>query len=198
MNNLNYPLNFTFKIGSFANDFVITDANKNTLSYVRQKMFKLKEDILCYSDETKSSVLYRIRANKWLDYSATYSFSDQHEQDLGKVARKGRASLWKATYEVLNKNDIHEFTIKEENPWAKVLDAVLTEIPILGLLTGYLFNPKYVVLNSQGQIVLRLKKEASFFGRKFTLEKLGGFSDSEQERIILSLMMMILLERRRG
>ncbi len=198
MKNVVYPLKFTFKIGTFSNDFVITDANGSKLSYVKQKMFKLKEDILCYEDESKSNVLYRIKANKWLDYSATYLFSDKNEMEIGKVARKGRASIWKATYEILNNNDAHEFTIKEENPWAKVFDAMLGEIPVLGLFTGYLFNPKYAVLNSQQQPILRLKKEGSFFGRKFSLEKLGDFSDTEQERIILGLMMMVLLERRRG
>ena len=198
MKNVVYPLKFSFKIGTLSNDFIITDANGAKLSYVKQKMFKLKEDILCYEDESKSNVLYRIKANKWLDYSATYVFSDKNEMEIGKVARKGRASIWKATYEILNNNDAHEFTIKEENPWAKVFDAMLGEIPVLGLFTGYLFNPKYAVLNSQEQPILRLKKEGSFFGRKFSLEKLGEFSDSEQERIILGLMMMVLLERRRG
>ena len=198
MKNVIYPLKFTFKIGTFSNDFVITDANGTTLSYVKQKMFKLKEDILCYDNESKTNIIYRIKANKWLDYSATYVFSDDKDVEIGKVARKGRASIWKAKYDILSNNDAHEFTIKEENPWAKVFDALLGEIPFLGLFTGYLFNPKYAVLNGQQQPILRLKKEGSFFGRKFSLEKLGDFSDTEQERIILGLMMMVLLERRRG
>lgn len=198
MKNAVYPLKFTFKIGTFSNDFVITDANGAKLSYVKQKMFKLKEDILCYENESKTNLLYRIKANKWLDYSATYVFSDNKDLEIGKVARKGRASIWRATYEIMNNNDVREFTIKEENPWAKVFDAMFGEIPFLGIFTGYLFNPKYAILNEQQQPVLRLKKQGSFFGRKFSLEKLGDFSDSEQERIILGIMMMILLERRRG
>jgi hypothetical protein len=198
MKNITYPLKFTFKIGTFSNDFVITDSNGSKLSYVRQKLFKLKEDIICYEDETKSNILYKIKANKWLDYSATYIFSDKNDIEIGKVARKGRKSLWKATYEILNNSDINDFTIREENPWAKVFDAFLGEVPVLGLFTGYLFNPKYLVINAQDQQILRLKKEGSFFGRKFSLEKLGEFSDQDQERIILSLMMMVLLERRRG
>ena len=69
-----FPLSFKFKIGTLSNDFVITDSKNNTVSYVRQKMFKLKEDIMCYSNESKQTLLYRIKANKWLDFSATYSF----------------------------------------------------------------------------------------------------------------------------
>ena len=44
LNNLNYPLDFKFKISTLASDFNITDKNGNYVAYVRQKMFKLKED----------------------------------------------------------------------------------------------------------------------------------------------------------
>jgi hypothetical protein len=66
------------------------------------------------------------------------------------------------------------------------------------MFTGYLFNPKYIVHSTDGKPAVRLTKEPSFFGRKFKLEKLGELDKKESERIILSLMMMSLLERRRG
>jgi uncharacterized protein YxjI len=193
-----FPLTFKFKVGTLSNDFSITDANNTTVSYVRQKMFKLKEDILCYSDESKANLIYRIKANKWIDYSATYTFSDANDLELGRVARKGRASLWKATYEIFNLNQEHEFTIKEVNPWAKLIDALLSEIPIVGIFTGYMFNPKYLITDKNGQPIMRLSKNKSFLGKTFTVDKIADVSEKEQERIILSLMMMILLERRRG
>jgi hypothetical protein len=49
-----------------------------------------------------------------------------------------------------------------------------------------------------GTQVVRISKEASFFGRRFELDKLAEVNDGESERILLSLMMMSLLERRRG
>ena len=62
MKDLQFPINFKFKIGTLANDFVATDASGTTVAYVRQKMFKLKEDILIYSNESKSDTLFRIKA----------------------------------------------------------------------------------------------------------------------------------------
>jgi hypothetical protein len=193
-----FPLSFKFKIGTLSNDFVITDSKNNTVSYVRQKMFKLKEDIMCYSNESKKTLLYRIKANKWLDFSATYSFFNGDDIELGKVARKGAVSLWKATYVVLNTENTNEFTIREENPWVKVLDRLVSEIPIVGIFTGYMFNPSYLVTNEQNEPIMRFKKDSSFFGRKFSLHQLKEVDDKAQERIVLSLMMMVLLERRRG
>ena len=88
--------------------------------------------------------------------------------------------------------------MREENPWAKVFDSVLGDVPVLGLLTGYFFHPSYSVARTDGTKVVRLRKVASFFGRRFVIEKLEEFQKGEEERILLGLMMMILLERQRG
>jgi len=74
----------------------------------------------------------------------------------------------------------------------------LGEIPIIGLLTGYFFNPSYAVMNLDGEKVARLKKQASFFGRKFEITKLSDMDNDDDERVMVGLMMMVLLERRRG
>jgi hypothetical protein len=45
---------------------------------------------------------------------------------------------------------------------------------------------------------VRLKKEPSFFGRKFRLTQVGEMDADDEDRIVLGLMMMILLERKRS
>ena len=147
----NYPLRFEFKIGTLANDFIAKDANGKTLAYVRQKMFKLKEAVSVYTDRSKSEVLYKIKANKWIDYNASYAFTrGEGEESLGRVGRKGRKSILKAHYEVFDTDNDQQYLIQEENPWAKVGDVLFSEIPILGMFTGYIFNPKYLVKNTEG------------------------------------------------
>jgi len=198
MKNINYPVKFQFNIATFSNDFIAKDANRNTIAYVKQKMFKLKEDINIYNDETKSKVNYKIKADRWLDFSAAYTFSDEQGIEFGKIARKGWRSLWKATYEIIDNKQEKQYAINEENAWTKVFDSLLGEVPVLGLFTGYFFNPSYIVANNKNEPIVRLKKLPSFFGRKFEITKLGELGEDSNERIMLSLMMMILLERRRG
>ena len=198
MNEVKFPLKFIFNITTLSNDFSAIDANGKIIAYVRQKMFKLKEDITIYENEDRAKVNFKIKADRWIDFSAAYSFSDSSGKEIGKIARKGWASIWKAEYELVDQNQKIQYHIREENGWIKVLDSVLGEIPILGMLTGYLFNPTYKVTNTNDEIVIRLKKEASFFGRKFEIEKLKTTDNDDDQRIILGLMMMILLERRRG
>lgn len=198
MNKLLFPIELSFKIGTIANDFVAKDANGSMVAYVRQKMFKLKEDIEIFNDESKTRILYRIKADQWLDWSAAYSFTNALNQPLGKVARKGWASLWKAHYDVIDQNEQLQYHIREENAWVKVMDGLIGDIPVLSFFTGYLFNPSYIVTDTNDNLIARLTKEPSFWGRKFTIDQLGDIDTDDDDRIMLSLMMMILLERRRG
>jgi hypothetical protein len=87
--------------------------------------------------------------------------------------------------------------IHEENPWMKVLDGLLNEVPILGMFTGMFINPAYLV-DVRGQTVLYLKKQPAFFESKFTLDKRGSFSEAEEALLLPSIIMMLMLERSRG
>ena len=194
-----YPLSLIFKITTLSSDFTITDARDNSLFYVRQKMFKFLEEITVCKDSTQAQTLYTIKANKWLDFSAAYNFTSAAGQDLGKIARKGWASIFKAHYEVFDSQQTLNFTIREENAWIKVLDAIFEGIPIIGLFSGYLFHPAYLVTDRSGAVVVRLVKESSLIGRRFTLANKAGFkTEEEEERVLLSLSMLLLLDRRRG
>lgn len=198
MKKLNFPLKFTFKISTLSNDFIAEDATGTQVAYVRQKMFKLKEEVKVYNDESKSELITTIKANQWLDFSASYNFWDEDGNNYGKIGRKGWASLWKAHYEIYDAVPNLNFTIREDNAWVKVMDGLLGEIPVLSFFTGYLFNPAYKVMDENGATVAMLKKEPSFWGRKFIVEKVGRIEEQEEERIVVGLMMLVLLERRRG
>lgn len=197
--NLNYPLQFVFKISTLANDFTITDRNGGSVGYVRAKLFRLKEDVIVYDSTQKTKELYRIKADRWLDFNVVFTITDaQTGQVLGKMARKGMRSIWKASYTIMDAAGTPVFTLQEDNAWTKFFDAALGEIPVLGILTGYLFNPSYSAKNQGGQDYFKLKKMPSFFGRKFELNRLVDIDDEAESLVVLSMFMMVLLERQRG
>lgn len=199
LNNLNYPLDFKFKITTLSSDFNITDRNGNYVAYVRQKMFKLKEDVIVFNDESKSKELFRIKANQWIDFNASYSLNDLvNNKNFGRLARKGMRSLWKSTYNVLDANDEPKFIVAEDNAWVKFFDGVVGEIPIIGMFTGYFLNPSYTVKGMDGKEYFKLKKMPSLFGRRFQLDRIIDIDDEDESLVILSLLMMVLLERARG
>ncbi|MCU0450618.1 MAG: hypothetical protein MUC97_12385 [Bernardetiaceae bacterium] len=193
-----YPLSFEFKIATIYNDFVAKDASGLTVAYVRQKLFKFKEHVEVFANERKDELLYHIRADRWLDFNTTYTFLTADNQPVGRVARKGWRSLWKASYEIYDQADQLDLTVQEANPWTKVFDSLLSELPLVGILTGYFFNPSYTVTRPDGTLVVTFSKQPSFWGRRFLLVPEADFQPGEQDRIMLGLMMMALLERRRG
>ena len=198
MQNLQYPLFLKFKISTLSSDFNISDKNGNSLAYVRQKLFKLKEDVVVYNNESRTQENFRIRANQWIDFNASYAITDHTGKNLGKIARKGMRSIWKATYFVMDAFDNQKYKVQEENAWVKIIDGFFTEIPILGIFTGYFFNPTYNVHDNNGKEIYRLKKMPSFFGRKFQLDQINDIADEDETLVVLSLMMMVLLERAKG
>jgi len=195
---MNFPITFEFKVLALSPQFFVRDAEGNDVAYVKQKLFKLKEDITVYDNEHQTKALYRIKANQWIDWSASYLFYDAEGQELGKIGRKGAKSLWKATYELFDSNNTKDFNIIEGNAFVKIIDGVFSEIPVLGFFTGYIFNPTYHITDIDGEEVAIFRKEPSFLGKKFTLNQIRDTNDDADLRIILGLMMMVLLERSRG
>jgi len=194
---MNYPLQLSFEILSLARKISVIDAAGNVTFFVKQKMFKLKESVTVFADVDQKLPLYELKADRVIDFSASYHFTDARGTHIGTVRRKGMKSLWRARYEIVNGSS-PALTIQETNPWAKVGDALFAEIPIVGMFSGYLFHPEYLVAREDGTAVIRLKKEPAFFQGKFKIEKLADLSKEEETRILLSLIMMVLLERQRG
>ena len=195
---MNYPLELSFKLLALASQIYIRDASGNLVGYVKQKMFKLKEDINVFTDETQTQHLFSIKADRVIDFSARYNFSDAQGNILGSIKRRGMRSIWKANYEIYDASDQQVLKINEESGWVKVVDALLGEIPILGMFTGYFFNPSYIIARMDDSPVARLKKQPAFFEGAFQLEPLIQISDQEEPRLLLSVLMMTLLERMRG
>ncbi|MFN2271782.1 MAG: hypothetical protein ACK2US_13150 [Anaerolineae bacterium] len=194
---MEYPLNFSFKILALSPQLAVTDAGGNLIYYVKQKLFKLKEEVTVFADQEQTQPLYKINADRVIDFSARYHFSDTTGNALGSVKRQGMKSLWKASYDILDGEEI-VMNIVQENPWIGVVDSILEQIPLVSIATSYLLHPKYLISRADGTPVRRLTKQPAFFEGKFRLDKLADISEAEERRAILSLLMMVLLERARG
>lgn len=130
-----YPLQLTFKFWTFAPKLSIVDKHEKPVFFVRQQLFRLKEVIDVFADSTLSEKLFTIKADRIIDFSAKYNFTNNRGQVLGAVKRRGIRSLWKAHYEIFEANQV-AFSIHEDNPWIKVMDSFFAEIPIVGMFTG--------------------------------------------------------------
>ena len=195
---MNYPLELTFKLLAIASQIYIRDANGGLIGYVKQKLFKLKEDINVFADESQTQLLYNIKADRVLDFSARYNFTDAAGNQIGSIKRKGMRSIWRANYEIYDPSDNQVMKINEESGWVKVVDSLVGEIPLIGMFTGYFFNPSYIISRMDETQVARLQKQPAFFEGKFLLSPIGQMSSDDENLVLLGALAMTLLERSRG
>ncbi len=74
--------------------------------FVEQKMFRLREDIRVYSDESKSREVLVIKARTIIDFSAAYDVVDASDDvKVGTLRRKGFKSMLRDEWEVLDSTD---------------------------------------------------------------------------------------------
>lgn len=189
----NYPLTLSFKIIAFNPQVRVTDASGNLVLYVKQKALALKEDVKIFSDEAQSNQLYQMKANKIIDFSAQYNITRPDGSSVGAVKRQGMRSLWKASYNIVDATGADVGLIHEENPWLKVLDSLVSEVPFVGMF----INPAYLV-DLRGQPALYLKKQPAMLEGRFIVDKRGEFSNADEGLLLASVVMTMMLERSRG
>lgn len=195
---MHYPLELTFKLLSLAREVRVTDAQGAVVAYIKMKAFRLKEDIAVYADEAQTRLLYTIKADRVIDFSARYHFADASGVPIGSIKRDGMRSLWSARYTISDNDGRTIFTVSEANPWVKVADALLSEIPVLGMFTGYLFHPAYHLASVDGTVSLTMQKQPSFVGRRFVVRENRDVPVEDEVRGLLGMLLVVLLERNRG
>lgn len=194
---MRFPLNLTFKKIALAPQIYVRDEAGQVQLYVRQKLLKLREAVNVFADEAQQELKYTLQADRVIDVRTRYHIRDAAGNDLGQFRRKSMRSLWKLHCEV-SRGDQVVFEIREANPWVKVIDGLIGEIPVVGLLSGYFFNPVYNLMRPDGTMVLRAVKQPALLEGKFTIEKAGELDAGDEGLAVLSLLLMLLMEKNRG
>lgn len=196
-----YPLQLNFKLIALAPRIFVREASGQSIFYVQQKVMALKEHVRVFSNEQMNQQVYEIKADRMLDFSARYTYRDMSGREVGAVKHRGMRSIWNATYEIYGPGESEPaYTMTEDNPWVKVIDAIVGDLPVIGMFSGYILHPTYTVTHvASGTPVLRLKKEPAFFESSFTIDKLDDrLTGEHEERVLLGVLMAVQLERSRG
>lgn len=194
---MQYPLKLSFTLFSLSQQIAVTDASGGMVLYVKQKLFRFKERIEVFADAEMKQKRFEINADRMIDFSANYRFTDAAGNDWGAVRREGMRSLWSAHYDVYDEDSI-DMTIREEEPWKRMVEGILGDIPIVGFAVIYWLNPSYLVFAADGTKALRAVKKPSLLERHFEIEKLAELDPDDELRALLALIMMVMLEKNRG
>ncbi|MBI5932334.1 MAG: hypothetical protein HY867_01400 [Chloroflexi bacterium] len=94
------------QVFALAGKFRVYDPSENLVLFSEQKMFRLREDIRIYSDESKTQEVLTIKARQIIDFSAAYDVMDSTTgEKVGALRRKGWRSMLRDEWEVLDAND---------------------------------------------------------------------------------------------
>ena len=193
-----YPIHYKFKRIALANKLMVTDSGGQQLFYAHQKMLKLKEKIIVYADSSKSNVIGELNADRVIDFSPLFTFTDTTGRIISSIKRQGRKSIWRAHYAVMGADEQVVFTIREANVWVKVADTFMNQIPGLALVSGYFFNPTYNVIDTDGQVVAKIIKQRSFFEAAYDLVCDSPQTTDPNNILPISILAMLTRERLRG
>ncbi len=198
---INYPLTATFKVLSLSPEVTVRDSSNALMLQVKQKGFTLREETTVFADEAKKVPLYKMIADRVIGFRAVHKITRLADNALvGAVKAAGFRSLWRTEYAITDSSDQQILTVREENPWIKVLDSLVDEIPLVGFIIATFINPRYLMTDQSGTLLYRITKKRSFLESRFILEQIAPEAAQERdERLIaLALIQVIFLEKHRG
>ncbi len=187
---MQYPLELRYKTTAMEPQVTIADATGKIVLIMNHSPTENGSDVLVYADLEQSTPRYTISPDWILDFSAQYHFSDHDGQLLGSVRREGERSLWHTRFEIMN-GDPPNLELREESSIAKFMDAIMGEIPLVGAVIPRLV---YLVRSQDGETLVRIEKQPRLFESLFKIEKQGEMNGSEETRVLLSLLILVLTE----
>jgi hypothetical protein len=198
---ISYPLTTTFKLLALSPEVTVRDSNQNIMLQVKQKALTLREETTVFADEQKTLPLYKMLADRVMGFRAVHRITRLSDNALvGSVKATGFRSLWRTQYDVADSSDKTILTVREENPWIKVIDELVGEIPLVGFIIASFINPTYLMTDEHGTALYRITKKRSLIERNFICEQIAQDShpNVDERLVALALIQVIFLEHHRG
>ena len=152
--------------------------------YSEQKMFKLREDIRAFADESKMTELLWIQARQIIDFSAAYDVVDQTSgMKVGALRRKGWSSIMRDTWEILNPQDQVIGVAQEDSAGRAFLRR---------FLLGSLLPQRYEVLMAGQHSIARFEQRFNLFRYELDID-LGLGADGIDTRLGLALGILLAI-----
>ena len=110
--------------------FRLFDSNGNLVFFIKQKAFKLKEEITVFADEAMKEPQLRIKARSIMDVSATYDVTDANSGEVvGAMQRKGLRSLIRDEWAILDTEEVEIGKVIEDSGALALLRRFIKLIP---------------------------------------------------------------------
>lgn len=173
---------------TIGNKYWIEDAKGRILGFSKQKLFKLKEDIRIYSDESLSQELFSIKQQQIMDMWGKFAVVDSSNMHLGYIRRKALMSGFiRDEWEVYDANEQLIGGIYESMGRGLARKFV----------PGGKLIPEKMIFKLDGKDVAKIDQKFKIIGDIWTLQCLN-LPENFDRRVLLScLILMGMIERAR-
>lgn len=149
-----------FKI--FGDSFQIFDGRGAQVGYCKQKFLRLREDLRFYTDETRSTELFSMRARSILDFSTTYDVELPDGASLGSLRRRGFTSFVRDEWIVFDPGEREIARIREDSMGLAVLRRILP-------LASYFVPQKFELHRTHGEKIAEGSVPLAVYRTHFSL-----------------------------
>jgi uncharacterized protein YxjI len=141
----------------FGAAFHVIDSSGDVIGFCDQKGFRLREDIRVYTDESKQTLLFRLRTRSIIDFGATYEILLEGGEVLGSLRRKGiKSSFVRDEWSIVDHHGREAGKIHELNQLAAILRRISDGISLIS-------PQRYAVVDAQGTTVATFRQHLNPF-----------------------------------
>lgn len=176
------------KVLAIANQYWIENAQDQMLGYTRQKIFKLKEDIRIFTDDSMTQELFRIKQRQIVDTWGTFAVIDTPtEVCVGMIKRSISSAILEDLYYILDPNGQQIGSVIERTGRGLARKYV----PLGGLI------PEQVKVEFYGQQVAEIKQQFKIIGDIWEIDCTRVPSHVDRRVLLAGMILMGMIERDR-
>jgi hypothetical protein len=155
------------------------------LAYSKQKAFRLREDIRVFADEAQTVELLLIKADRIVDWSASYHVTDsQTGEPIGSLRRKGWSSMVRDSWEILDPEGVVRAHVLEDSSWKAMLRRVVD--------FAALFLPQTYLIQVNGQTLATMRQNFMGIPPKFHVDLTHDTNDVLPRPLAVATVILLL------
>jgi uncharacterized protein YxjI len=156
------------------------------ICFVEQKRMKLKEDLRAFTDDTKTTEVFRIKAQQVWDPRAKYDVTDATGQRLGQLRKVFGKSLLRSTWEIHDSAGNEIATARERSLVVALFRRLVGFVPYIGGFADWLPIPYHFDYFVDGERIGGLERILGVRDR-YRLDVSGDAERKIDRRVALAL-----------
>jgi uncharacterized protein YxjI len=154
--------------------------------FVEQKRMKLKEDLRAFSDDSKATEVFRIKAQQVWDPRARYDVTDPDGRQIGQLQKVFGKSLLRSTWRIYDAEGDEIAGARERSLFVALIRRLIGVVPFIGDFLELLPIPYHFDYFVDGQRIGGLERILGVRDR-YRLDVSGDAERAIDRRVALAL-----------